>query len=72
MTAANPIQRSTPFRPVRHFGGKVRLAPLKTFARWYDRYVQRRTLADLDTRMLADIGVTPQEARHEVSKPFWC
>ena len=50
----------------------MRLAPLKTFARWYDRYVQRRTLADLDTRMLADIGVTPQEARHEVSKPFWC
>ncbi|MBO6900668.1 MAG: DUF1127 domain-containing protein [Rhizobiaceae bacterium] len=70
MITSNPA-RIPPFRPALRFGGRLRLAPLKTFARWYDRYVQRRTLAELDARMLADIGVTPEEARQEIRKPFW-
>ena len=31
----------------------------------------RRLLADMDGRMLADIGVTRSQADVEVSRPFW-
>jgi uncharacterized protein YjiS (DUF1127 family) len=36
-----------------------------------DRRRQRLTLAELDDRLLADIGVSRPQARHEASKPFW-
>lgn len=39
--------------------------------RWYDRYLQRLALAELDERLLADIGVSPEEARRECAQPFW-
>lgn len=32
---------------------------------------QRRDLAELDARLLADIGVSPLDARAEARKPFW-
>jgi uncharacterized protein YjiS (DUF1127 family) len=32
---------------------------------------QRQALADLDSRMLDDIGVTAAAARAECEKPFW-
>lgn len=32
---------------------------------------QRHDLAGLDDRLLADIGVTRAQARHEACKPFW-
>ncbi len=32
---------------------------------------QRRALADLDERLLRDIGVTAYDAAHEADKPFW-
>ena len=35
------------------------------------RQRQRNALADLDARLLADIGVTPDAARAEAAKPFW-
>ncbi len=38
---------------------------------WHDRYVQRCELANLDAHMLRDIGITPEQARHEAGKPFW-
>lgn len=40
-------------------------------ALWYDRYLQRLALAELDDRLLADIGVAPEEARRECAQPFW-
>jgi uncharacterized protein YjiS (DUF1127 family) len=40
-------------------------------ALWYDRYLQRLALAELDDRLLADIGVSPEEARRECAQPFW-
>jgi uncharacterized protein YjiS (DUF1127 family) len=36
-----------------------------------DRRRQRSALAELDDRLLADIGVSPAQARHEANKPFW-
>ena len=32
---------------------------------------QRRALAQLDSRLLRDIGVTAHDAAHEAAKPFW-
>jgi uncharacterized protein YjiS (DUF1127 family) len=52
----------------------ARLAPrvfLGWFCRAYDRYLQRRALAELDDRLLADIGVTRAEARRECAVPLW-
>lgn len=43
----------------------------KTFAVWADRRRQRRNLAMLDDRMLADIGLDRACAEHEANKPFW-
>jgi uncharacterized protein YjiS (DUF1127 family) len=44
---------------------------LSRLAAWHRRHRQRLDLAELDDHLLADIGVTPQEARHEGAKPFW-
>jgi uncharacterized protein YjiS (DUF1127 family) len=43
----------------------TRLAALVRRAR------ERRALADLDDRMLHDIGITRVEAIREAEKPFW-
>ena len=39
--------------------------------RWHQRQVARARLRDLDDRMLADVGLTREDALHEASKPFW-
>lgn len=31
----------------------------------------RRQLAELDSRQLADLGISPSERMGEISKPFW-
>jgi uncharacterized protein YjiS (DUF1127 family) len=38
---------------------------------WMERSRQRRALADLDDRLLRDIGLTRDEARRECGNPFW-
>jgi uncharacterized protein YjiS (DUF1127 family) len=38
---------------------------------WMDRARQRRTLLELDTRMLSDVGLSRADAVHEADKPFW-
>ncbi|WP_165815974.1 DUF1127 domain-containing protein [Kumtagia ephedrae] len=40
-------------------------------AAWYDRYCQRRDLAELDDRLLADIGMSRKQALTESAVPFW-
>ncbi|WPZ36117.1 DUF1127 domain-containing protein [Thalassobaculum sp. OXR-137] len=42
-----------------------------TLTLWSSRIKDRETLADLDSRLLADIGVTRDEANYEANKPFW-
>lgn len=34
-------------------------------------YLERRQLLTLDTRMLADIGLTPDDVKREASRSFW-
>lgn len=38
---------------------------------WQARADDRRHLAELDSRTLADIGLTRADALKEASKPFW-
>ena len=38
---------------------------------WDSRWQQPQDLANLDERMLADIGISREEARREASNPFW-
>ena len=38
---------------------------------WFDRWLQRRQLADLPEEALRDIGVTAETAAAEAAKPFW-
>ncbi len=39
--------------------------------RWHARITQRGHLAQLDARLLDDIGVTSEQAQAEIGKPFW-
>jgi len=38
---------------------------------WLQRWRSRRALAELDERLLRDIGLTPSEAITESAMPFW-
>ena len=38
---------------------------------WLDRARQRRHLAELDDRLLRDIGLSRAEVHHETSQRFW-
>jgi len=38
---------------------------------WLQNARTRRQLAELDSRQLADIGISPSERIGEISKPFW-
>ncbi|MBD8491985.1 DUF1127 domain-containing protein [Pseudomonas syringae] len=48
--------------------------PLRAFATlmlWQRRLSSRRQLARLDTRLLADAGISESQRYEELSKPFW-
>jgi uncharacterized protein YjiS (DUF1127 family) len=38
---------------------------------WAERERQRQALARLDARLLADVGISQEQARREATKPFW-
>ena len=38
---------------------------------WMALSHNRNALAKLDSRLLADIGITPDMARSECARPFW-
>ena len=48
---------------------------IERFPAWinacYDRSAQRQELNTLSPRMLLDIGVTSEQVKLEVKKPFW-
>ncbi len=52
----NPTSKNSIFKQVKIWTALVR---------------QRKDLAKLDERMLADIGYTVEQAKVEASKPFW-
>ena len=62
---------STGFAEVSGLAGGAVSAAIALLATWQDRWMQRRNLSQLDSRMLRDIGLDPYEARREARKPFW-
>ncbi len=61
-----------PTRPTVSFGRRWPfLRALARLLACYDRHLQRRDLAELDDRALADIGLTREQARRESKVPFW-
>ena len=46
-------------------------AAVRAVVFWMERSRQRRALAELDDRLLRDIGLTCEEARRECANPFW-
>ena len=45
---------------VRHWGAHA-----------WERRRQRKALASLDNRLLKDVGLTQDDVRNELKKPFW-
>jgi uncharacterized protein YjiS (DUF1127 family) len=52
------------------FGGTI-VAVVDRMQTWLDRARQRRALAQLDDRLLRDIGITRYDVLYEAGKPFW-
>lgn len=46
-------------------------AVYRVFATWMERHEQRAHLAEMDDRMLSDIGLNKIDALNEAAKPFW-
>lgn len=40
-------------------------------ATWRQRAKERRELAQIDSRIARDLGISPTEIQFEVNKPFW-
>lgn len=49
----------------------LRQRAVLTFALWRQRVDMRRRLAEMDSRSLRDIGISPAAAAYESGKPFW-
>lgn len=50
---------------------QVLSAPFAILATWGERLKQRAALAEMDERMLKDIGLSRADALVEADKPFW-
>jgi len=47
------------------------LSPFDTLVAWQRRHDQRRHMADMDSRLMADAGLTADAVAREIAKPFW-
>lgn len=64
---------------ITHFPGIAERLPaaphrpslLQRIATWHRVARQRRQLRELDPRLLADMGLTAEDAAREASRPFW-
>ncbi len=51
--------------------GQIAAQAFETLLIWQERDQQRRALAQLDARMLKDVGLSRAEVGLELRKPFW-
>ncbi|HSK42078.1 MAG TPA: DUF1127 domain-containing protein [Arenibaculum sp.] len=51
--------------------GEALRSAVDTIILWHERASSRRKLADLDPRMLRDIGLEETAVLAEIRKPFW-
>jgi uncharacterized protein YjiS (DUF1127 family) len=61
----------SPAHPRQFVGGEPFVRASVIWA-WLQRSRQRSAIAELDDRMLCDIGVTRPQAEREAARPFWC
>ena len=59
-------QKIFSFPAIRRMAAKLDVLNL-----WIQRHHQRRQLAQLDQRLLKDIGLDVDKAKAEANKPFW-
>jgi uncharacterized protein YjiS (DUF1127 family) len=57
--------------PVVAAGQAVLSSLANVIAIWLNRQQGRRDLSDLDDRLLADVGISREDAVWEAGKPFW-
>lgn len=66
METIHAVMRQGRFRDIRPLSMLAALLRV-----WSQRRRQRRALSQLDSRLLADIGLTAERVREEARKPFW-
>ena len=54
-----------------HGAGLGLAEAFRTLLLWQNRARQRSHLSELDGHLLADMGLSPDEAAREAAKPFW-
>ena len=69
--AAVEISAAALTTPPSHIHPRAKGSWLRVPLAWIERSRQRRALAELDDRLLRDIGLTRAEARVEATQPFW-
>ncbi|MHA1553918.1 MAG: DUF1127 domain-containing protein [Alphaproteobacteria bacterium] len=69
--ARSNIALRWPVGQSRNSGGARWFAIVAIVGRWIERAHQRRALSKLDAELLADVGLTREQADREVEKPFW-
>lgn len=55
----------------RHGGRRALRNPLSVLREWQVRARDRAALRDLDPRLIEDVGLSAEDIRREVRKPFW-
>jgi uncharacterized protein YjiS (DUF1127 family) len=70
-SSANYIETALPSFPDRRWSRRVPLSWLARIAFECERRHQRRQLLELDDRLLADIGISRQQAVEEALKSSW-
>lgn len=69
MTVLSFLQRPLPIRVPSP--AQAAVAVVARAVRWQDGWRQRKHLAELDDRLLADIGLTRDDVRTELSRRTW-
>jgi uncharacterized protein YjiS (DUF1127 family) len=67
VSVRQPVRAS----PVVTAGQAVLSSLASMIAIWLNRQQGRRDLSELDDRLLADVGISREDARWEARKPFW-
>jgi uncharacterized protein YjiS (DUF1127 family) len=72
-TSVPSVHRAAGERPFPERGFRQEWMAFRTLATWMMRSAQRRALRELsqEGRLLADIGLTREQALAEAVKPFW-
>ena len=70
----NPAEAPSPFersRSTPRVASRLLTRVMESLGRTTERYRQRRALAELDERLLRDVGLDRRKAECELRKRFW-